>query len=158
MKVTRESFKLYFTKFAVSDMTEILDFEKLKQEILDHHRRATQAHWDKDVEFLVQDMSEGFFSVTDGEIRHPSRAEVRATLTDYLTHTTFTEYGDLVEPEVGFSDDGSVAWANVQVKVSGERQDDDGTMRPMDFVCAWLSLYRRVGDRWMRLGEVSTWK
>ncbi len=139
-------------------MAEILDFEKLKQEILDHHRRAIQAHWDKDVEYLTQDMSEGFFSVTDGEIRHPGKAKVRATLTDYLTRTTFTEYRDLVEPEIGFSDDGSVAWANVQVKVSGERRDDDGTRRPMDFVCAWLTLYRRVGDRWLRLGEASTWK
>lgn len=139
-------------------MAETLDFEKLKQEILDHHRRAIQAHWDKDVESLVQDTSEGFFPITDGEIRHPSRAKIRATFTDYLTHTTFTEYRDLVEPEVGFSDDGSVAWANVQVKVSGERRDDDGTRRPIDFVCAWLTLYRRVGDSWMRLGEVSTWK
>jgi hypothetical protein len=138
-------------------MAEILDFEKLKQEILDHHRRTIKAHWDKDVKFLVQDLSEGFFSVTEGEIRHPGKSEVRAALKDYLTRTTFTEYRDLVEPEVGFSDDGSVAWANVQVKVSGERLDD-GTRRPMDFVCAWLTLYRRVGDSWMRLGEVSTWK
>ena len=136
MKVTRESFKLHFTKFAVSDMADIIDFEKLKQEILEHHRRAIQAHWDKDVEFLVQDMSDDFFSVANGEIRHPCREEARATFTDYLTHTTFTEYRDLVEPEVGFSDDGSVAWANVQVKVSGERREDDGTRRPIDFVCA----------------------
>jgi hypothetical protein len=158
MKVARESFKLDFTQFAVRDMGEILDFEKLKQEILDYHRRAIQAHWDKDVEFLVQDMSEGFFSVTGGEIRHLSKAKTRATLTAYLTHTTFKEYRDLVEPEVGFSDDGSIAWANMQVKVSGERREEDGARRPMDFVCAWLTLYRRVGDRWMRLGEASTWK
>ncbi len=139
-------------------MAKILDFERLEQEILDHHRRAIQAHLDKDVEFLVEDMSERFFSVAEREIRHPSQAEVKATLTDYLTHTAFTEYRDLVEPEVGFSDDGSVAWANVQVKVSGERRYDDGARRPIDFVCAWLTLYRRVGDRWTKLGEVSTWK
>ena len=139
-------------------MVETRDFETLRQEILEHHRRAIQAHWDKDVDFLVGDMSDDFFSVSNGEIRHPGREEARATFTDYLTHTTFTEYRDLVEPEVGFSDDGSVAWANVQVKVSGIRRDDDGSTRPMGFTCAWLTLYRRVGDGWTRIGEVSTWK
>lgn len=45
----------------------------------------------------------------------------------------------------------------VKVKVTG-RTEDDGSERNPDFTCAWITLYRRQGDRWMRLGEVSRFK
>jgi hypothetical protein len=46
----------------------------------------------------------------------------------------------------------------VQVKVAGTRHLGDGSQRELDFTCAWLTLYQRQGDRWMRTAEVSTFK
>jgi hypothetical protein len=79
-------------------------------------------------------------------------------MSDYLDHTTFTEYRDLQEPIIGFSKDGSVAWSIVQVKVAGKRTLNDGTERDLDFTSAWITLYERHADKWIRLGEVSNFK
>jgi hypothetical protein len=68
------------------------------------------------------------------------------------------EYRDLQEPIIEFSDDGSVAWSVVRVKVAGIRVMNDGTERELDFICAWIALYRRQNDKWIRLGEVSSFK
>ena len=132
------------------------DFEALRREILDLHKATIEAHWDKDVDFFVRDVSEDYFSVSNGEVGHPTAEEVRSTFS-YLNNTTFTEYRDLREPMIGFSDDGSVAWSVVQVKVAG-RTVDDGSERVLDFTCAWITVYRRRGDRWIRLGEMSSFK
>jgi hypothetical protein len=82
------------------------------------------------------------------------KEEIAAQFTDYLSQTTFSEYRDLREPIVGFSKDGSLAWSVVQVKVAGSRRMDDGTGQNLDFTCAWITLYERDGDGWIRLGEV----
>ena len=134
------------------------DTDKLREELLEHHNRSIKAHFEKNVEYLLHDLSQDFFAISNAEIMHPTAEEQRENFTDYLTHTSFSEYRDLVEPEIGFSDDSSLAWMNVKVKVSGTRVNDDGSTRPVNFICAWLTLYRREGDRWLRLGEVSTWR
>lgn len=133
------------------------DFEVLKKEILDLHRVTIEAHLRKDVDFLVGDISEDYVTVSNGEIRYPTAEEIRSTFTRYLDNTAFSEYRDLCEPIVGFSDDGSVAWSVVRVKVAG-RTVANGSERELDFICAWITLYRRRGDRWIRVGEVSSFK
>ena len=128
----------------------------LREELLDRFYRNIQAHWDKDVEFIVDDLGEGFFSISGGEITHPPKEEQWAGFTRYLNNTTFSEYASLMEPEIGFSDDGSIAWGNYKIKVKGEMRREDGSKREFDVVYAWLWLFRRVDNRWMRIGEVST--
>jgi len=132
------------------------DFDKLKSEILDLHKQGIKAHLNKDVDFFVQNISENYMSVSKGEIHKPSKDEIKSKFSDYLSNTTFIEYRDLQEPIIDFSDDGSVAWSVVRVKISGIRKMNDGTERELDFICAWITLYRRQNDKWIRLGEVSS--
>ena len=134
------------------------DYERLRSEIADLHKALIDAHLNKDVGFFVQDLSEDYLSVSGGEIRKPSTEEIRSTVSDYLDHTTFAEYRDLCEPIIGFSQDGSVAWSIVQVKVAGKRKMGDGSERDSDFICAWITLFERRGDRWVRRAEVSSFK
>jgi hypothetical protein len=91
------------------------DFELLEQEIRDLHRAGIQAHLDKDVSFFTRNVSDQYFSVGNGEIKYPTRAEIEANFSDYLNSTKFSKYEDLQEPIVGFSADGSLAWSLVQV-------------------------------------------
>ncbi|MBN2336137.1 hypothetical protein JXL21_11305 [Candidatus Bathyarchaeota archaeon] len=133
------------------------DFDSLRSEILELHRRSIAAHFGKDVDCIVQGMSDDFMSVSRGEIRYPSREEQRTVFTEYLNSTRFTEYRDLCEPVIGFSEDGSMAWSVVQVKVAGFSGEGESE-KAVDFVCAWMTLYRRVGGGWERLSEVSTFK
>ena len=132
------------------------DFDKLKSEILDLHRQEIEAHWNKDSTFFTRNISENYTSVSRGEIHKPSREEIESKFSDYLDNTTFKEYRDLQEPIIDFSNDGSVAWSIVRVKVLGIRKMNDGTERELDFICAWITLYRRQNDKWIRLGEVSS--
>jgi hypothetical protein len=134
------------------------DMETLRSEILGLHKRMIAAHWKKDAGFFTGDISDHYFSVGDGEIRRPTGEEIAAEFADYLESTTFTEYRDLQEPIVGLSKDGSLAWSVVQVKVAGKRAAEDGTDRDLDFICAWITLYERQGKKWVRLGEVSSFK
>lgn len=129
------------------------DFESLRKEILDRFYMNIQAHWDKDVDFIIDDLSDDFFSISGGEITRPFKEEQRASFTQYLNSATFSEYASLTEPEIGFSDDGTMAWGNYKIKIKGEIGS-----RVFDAEYAWLWLFRRVDGRWMRIGEVSTQK
>lgn len=134
------------------------DFEKLRLEILELHQQTNAAHGKKDVAFFVKDISDDYFSVGRGEIRRPSRVEITSQFTNYLNNTVFREYRDLEAPTVGFSQDGSLAYLVGRVKVAGTQTSEEGIERDMEFVCAWITLYERKGDRWIRLGEVSSFQ
>lgn len=132
--------------------------EELRNEILAIHHNLIRAHLEKDPGFFVRNLSDNFLSVKDGDILHPDIEEYRADMDEYIQNTTFTEYRDLQEPIIGFSGDRTVAWAIFQVVVRGERNLPDGTVRKIDFTCAWLTLYRKVKDDWVVEAEVSTFK
>jgi len=134
-----------------------LDTKTLRHQILDLHKESIKAHLEKDADFFIDEMSEDYFQVSNGEIRHPSREEMRERMSSYLNETTFTEYRDMQEPIIGFSDDGSIAWSLVQVKVSGRRKTG-GAERALDFTCAWINLFKRHEDKWVRLGDVSSFR
>ena len=134
------------------------DFDKIRIELLDRFEKNIQAHHEKDVEFIIDDLGEGFFVMSQGDFNYPSKEDQREQFTKYLNNTTFSEYTSLMEPEIDFSDDGSVAWGKYRVKVKGETINEDGSKTSLDFECAWLWLFRRIDNKWMRIGEASTWK
>ena len=132
------------------------DLEQRRQEILTLHQELIQAHWDKDASTLAGPTVDGYLSVSRGEVHQMSAADVEAMLAPYLAETDFSHYEDVAEPIVGISDDGSTAWSIVQVRVAGTRTGDNGTPRSFDTVWAWLTVYRRHGDGWQRIADVST--
>jgi hypothetical protein len=134
------------------------DFEALKSEIVALHKTEIDAHWKKDIDFFVRNISEDYMAVSNGEVQRPALEDIRSRFSNYLNNTTFTEYRDVAEPIIGFSKDGSLAWAILQIKVVGKRTLDDGSVRDLDFTCAWLTLYERQDNTWMRLTDVSTFK
>ncbi|MFX1251935.1 MAG: nuclear transport factor 2 family protein [Promethearchaeota archaeon] len=139
-------------------MTESPNFENLRSEILTIHKKFIDAHLNKNIEFFVQNMSEDYMSVSNGEIRTQTAEEIRLQMTNYLNNTVFSEYKNLREPIIEFSKDGSIAWAIFQIKVKGRRTMDDGSERDLDFICAYSSLFERQDDKWIRLWDVSTFK
>ncbi len=146
---------LLLTLFACSPVP---DHEALLQELRDLHAAGIEAHLSADVDFFTRDLAADYFSVGGGDIRRPTREEIAERFAGYLGGTTFSVYEDLQDPLVGISDDGSLGWALVQVQVMGERRGDDEQPRPVDFVCAWITLYRRDEGRWIRLGDVSSFR
>jgi len=72
---------------------------------------------------------------------YPSKEEKRKSISNYLNEITFTEYRDLQDPIIGFSNDSSVAWSLVQVKMS-EKRVTGAIERELDFTCAWINLFK----------------
>lgn len=134
------------------------DFEVFRSEILALHQKEIEAHLNKDVEFFVQDMAEDYIAVSYGEIRKPTIEEIKFQFTSYLNNTVFTKYKDIGKPIIRFSNDGSLAWAIFHIKVKGTRTRDDGSEKYLDFTCAWITLYKRQDDKWIRSVDVSSFK
>lgn len=132
------------------------DLEQRRREILALHETFIQAHLDKDAATLAKPTADDYVSVSRGEVRPMSAADVEAMLAPYLAATEFSHYEDMAEPIVGISDDGSVAWSIVHVRVAGTRTGVDEVPRAFDTAWAWLTLYRRDGDGWRRVVDVST--
>jgi hypothetical protein len=132
------------------------DTEALRSEILDYHKKFIDDHVNKNIDSFVEDYSEDYIFVAHGEIDHPSKEEFKTSFSDYLNSTTFSEYRDLEEPIIGFSKDGSMAWSIVKVKVAGSRKLEDDSQKDFDVTYAWITLYERRCDKWIRTVEVST--
>jgi ketosteroid isomerase-like protein len=132
------------------------DPEQARQEILALHESFIQAHLDKDAAFLAAPTADDYLSVTRGEVIPMTAAEVEAMLAPYLAETEFSHYEDVADPIIGVSDDGSMAWSIVQVRVAGTRTGKDNVSSSYDTRWAWLTLYRRDGDGWKRIADVST--
>jgi len=134
------------------------DFEALRAEILDLHKTMIDAHLEKNIGFFTRDISDDYFSVGNGEIRNPDIESVSEQFTDYLNNTTFSRYEDLQEPIIGFSEDGSLAWSIVNLRVEGERKIENDSIYDFGTTWAWITLYKHEGDKWIRMGEVSSYK
>jgi hypothetical protein len=132
------------------------ELEKRKEELKTFHQELIQAHFQEDLDFFTRDISQDYFSVSRAEIRHPSEKEIREQFKNYLGRTSFREYKDLQEPIIGISRDGSLGWSLVRVRVAGDQEGEDGSMADLDFTCAWITLFERQGEKWIRLGEVSS--
>ena len=131
------------------------DFEALRKEIRAYHDAFIAAHVENRPGFMVQDLAGDYANVSGGEIVRQTRDEILELFTDYLGHTTFSEYRMPEEPIISFSDDGSVAWSIFRLKVSGVRKLPDGSAVSFDDMWGCLMLFRRQGDRWVRVAEAS---
>jgi len=131
------------------------DFERMRQEILAYHEAFIDAHVHNNPEFLVQGLVDDYVNVSRGELVRATRDEMLEMAAHYLANTEFSEYSMPEEPEIGFSDDGSVAWSlfRLHVKATWKPQDSED----VDYEDTWacLVLLRRDGDRWIRIAEAS---
>ena len=132
------------------------DLDSLRAEILEMHRSFIQAHLDKDAEFIADPTSPDYLSVSNGLVKNIDAVEMEKMLSEYLNTTEFSEYKEVAEPVIGISRDGSIAWAVVQVRVAGTQTNPDGSSSTYDTLWAWLSLFQRDGDKWIRIVDVST--
>ncbi len=147
---------LAFLAVALNSCRSSPDTEVLRAEILESHKKFIDDHLNQNIDSFVQDYAEDYIFVAHGEIDYRTRDEFKSSFRNYLNSTTFTEYRNLEEPIIGFSKDGSMAWSIVKVKVAGSRNMEDNSQKDFDVTYAWITLYERKGDKWVRAVEVST--
>ena len=127
-------------------------------ELLALHEKVMRAHRDSNVEVLLEDEAEDYVVANRGIVSRPSKAERRQRLGAYMRATKFEEYRDLIAPIVTTSADGTLGWVTVQVQARGTQTNAEGKREPIEFVSAWIELYRRQDGRWQRVGNVSNFK
>ncbi len=127
-------------------------------QILILHKELLQAHLRNDAQGVLAAEPGQIVVVSRGEVLFPSKAERLTQYREYLAGVEFSEYRDLVEPLVRVSQDGTLAWLIVQVKIAGSQLDRQGGKKAFDSVWAWIELYEKRDGRWFRVGEVSNAK
>ena len=134
------------------------DLEAEKRKLLAVHEEFKAAHVRGDAETILQRLAEDYVRVSRGEVSHPEHGDMAARMQDYLGRTTFSEYRDLRAPIVRVSDDGTRGWVIVELQARGVQKGPEGTEEPLEFVCAWISLFEKRGGEWVTTGDVSTFR
>jgi hypothetical protein len=117
-----------------------------------------KAHRLGDVELMLRAESEDYVVANRGEISRPTLEQRRARFGPYLGSTRFDEYVDVAPPTVMVSRDGTLGWVIVQVRARGEQTAASGTKQTITFESAWIELYEKRGNEWLRVGNVSNFK
>jgi hypothetical protein len=129
-----------------------------ESELLILHQKALDAHLKSDIAMLLEDESDDYVVVSDGEVSNPSKKERESFLGPYLRATRFESYKDLIPPIIQISEDQNLGWVIAQVSAKGIQKKADGSEGKLEFVCAWIELYEKRNGRWLRTGNVSNFK
>ena len=123
------------------------------------HEKVMLAHRQSKVELLLEDEAADYVVAGRGEITHPSLADRKERLGSYLgAH----QVRGVPRPDRagrhGFG--GRLRWAGswFRWKDRGVQTTKEGQKEPLEFVSAWIELYRKQEGRWLRVGNVSNFK
>jgi len=122
------------------------------------HAKVLRAHRESRIDLVLEDESPDYVVASRGEITRPTLDERRARMGPFFERTAFEVYEDLTEPVVDVSADGTMAWLIAQIHARGLQTTDGGEKEPVEYVSAWIELYRKQGGRWLRAGNVSNFR
>jgi len=142
--------------FGIIACQRSFDSEQAHAEILELHRSFIEAHLAEDVSALARPIPHDYLFVANGDVQTLNGNDVQRVLQTYCDTTTFSHYEDTDEPIIGFSKDGTLAWAIVQVRVAGTSHRESGTDDPFDTQWAWITLYEKRNGEWSTISDVST--
>jgi ketosteroid isomerase-like protein len=149
-------FIFIFIAVAITSCQDRFDPEKGHAEILALHQGFIDAHLREDTSPLVAPIPDDYLFVSNGDVDTQNAEDVREMLQNYFDTTTFSHYADTNQPIIGFSTDGTLAWAIVRVRVAGTSHREPEAEREFDTQWAWITLYEKRNDEWSRIADVST--
>src|SRR5215469_5042966 len=100
-----------------------VDHERERAALLELHASVRRAHFETDVGLLVANDAEEWVNVRDGTITWRRREDVADFFRTYFEGATYHEWDDVEPPIVRVSDDGTLAWMIVHVRVRGTKRD-----------------------------------
>ena len=135
-----------------------VDVEAEKIALLRIHLIDTHAHMENDVPALMETIPEDFIYVGDGRVSRQSRDEIRDFFTGYLDGTEYEKYEDLLVPHAEVSADGTMGWVISRQAVTRTEPDGEGETRTRSFTYAGIMTYEKIGRKWMKVANVSTFE
>lgn len=131
-----------------------INLEHEKQAILTLHDTQRQAHFEKNVEMLIENDAADFIQVNRGKISSPSRQEKAARFQAYFDAVAFVQWDDVTPPIISFSDDATMATAIVNKMVVLKLKQEN--MRLDTTYFAWLAVYKKTNGHWELYQMAST--
>jgi ketosteroid isomerase-like protein len=110
-----------------------------------------EAHLARDAARFVAGFTDSMTSVNRGTVSRLARDDYRARFQSYFDAVEFEAWDDRAPARIVISEDGSLAYAIVEKTV---RTRDADTTATTEF--AWVSIYRKVGGRWLLECNAST--
>ena len=130
--------------------------KKAEGELLALHQADRRAHFEHDIDGLLRNLGGELLDVRDGKINHLSREDVRKKFVEYFQSAQFTAWDDLEPPIVRVSDDGSMGWMIVRVRIAYTEKDSSGKKAVHDDTMAWMSTYEKREGHWTMTAVTST--
>jgi len=93
----------------------------LHNEVSPAEKDSIQAHLDGNPDPITGVMADSFLSVSGGDVRTLTTADIAERYERYLGSTRYTVYRSLRHPVIGFSEDGSLAWLIARVRAGFRR-------------------------------------
>ena len=138
--------------------SKLVDLEKEKAELLRLHQQDRRAHFQTDVDLLLARHPEEFIAVRDGKIYRPKKADTRKMFTESFKGANYFEWDDLEPPIIRISNDGSLGWIIVRLKVRRTKKDAAGAEKEEKFVYAGIMTYEKRDGAWIKAANVSTFE
>src|SRR3954454_20105386 len=132
------------------------DMDKEKAELLRIHKSDRAAHFQTDVDRLLENSPEEFISVGRGKINRSSKEDAHKMFTGYFRDAKYYEWDDVEEPIIRISNDASMAWMITRTRVRRVQKKPDGVEQEEKFVYAGIMTYEKRDGRWVRVANVST--
>jgi hypothetical protein len=129
------------------------DLERERAALLDLHASVRRAHFETDVDLLVANDADEWINIRDATIIRRRRDDVVDFFRTYLEGATYHEWDDVEPPIVRVSDDGTLAWMIVRVRVRRTKGD-----RELRFTYAGIETYEKRDGRWVKVVEVGTFQ
>lgn len=125
-------------------------------ELLELHRQARVAHFQRDANLLVGSFADDFTSIGNGKIQNPTRQASLDRFTNYFRNSRFLEWDDIVPPVIKVSNDATMGYVIVNKRVRLMAKETDGTEKEATEVFAWLATYRKNDGQWKLTALAST--
>jgi hypothetical protein len=129
--------------------------EEEKARLLYLHRKALQAHLEKDAGAFLAAYAPQWYDVRTAGIRLRTKEEALPGIKQYFQRTHFADIREITAPIIHLSTDASMAWVIGEIRVQASQQVADEEERDFSFRCAWVSIYEKSGGEWTQVVDAS---
>ncbi|HEX9189953.1 MAG TPA: hypothetical protein VGB87_22945, partial [Vicinamibacteria bacterium] len=132
--------------------------DRARDELRAAHQADRWAHFQRDVDLLLEGQAAAFISATRGDLLRASPSDTRSRFERAFSSARYLEWDDLEQPVITVSDDGTLGTTLVRVRV--RRLENPGTpeARETGFQYAGAMTYERRDGRFVRTQNASTFR
>ena len=135
-----------------------VDFEKERAALLEVHQTDRRAHFLANGRLLLENSADEFIYVGNGKITRSKRNEFEESFKEYFKDVKYYNWDDLEPPIIKISNDASMAWMIVRIKVRRVKKLITGEDEERGFIYAGIMTYEKQNGKWVRIANVSTFE